>query len=101
MCPDDAAIRAVPGGVLLAVRVIPRASRTTLAGTRGEAILIRLAAPPVEDAANEALIDFLASLLDVPRRNITIQSGSHSRTKQVRVTRIDAAAAAQRLGLPA
>ena len=99
MCPDVAAVRAVPGGVILDVRVIPRATRTILAGTRGQAILIRLAAPPVDDAANEALIQFLASLLDVPRRNVTIQSGSHSRTKQVRVSGIDAVAAALRLGL--
>ena len=99
MCPDVAAVRAVSGGVMLAVRVIPRASRTTLAGTRGEAILIRLAAPPVDDAANEALIQFLASLLDVPRRNVTIQSGGHSRSKGVHVSGIDAAAAAHRLGL--
>ena len=92
-------IRPAADGVILAVRVIPRASRSVLAGTRGDAILVRLAAPPVDDAANDALIELLASSLGVPRHNLIIEAGRHSRKKQVRVRDIDADTAAKRLGV--
>jgi len=54
-------------------------------GLRGDAVLIRLAAPPVEGAANEALIAFLSEALGVPRRSIAIVSGEKSRDKRVRI----------------
>jgi len=69
----------------LDVRVIPRAKRTELAGERDGALVVRLAAPPVEGAANSALIDFLASVLDVPRGRIRVVSGEHSRRKRVTI----------------
>ena len=69
----------------LDVRVIPRAHKTELAGERDGALLVRLAAPPVEGAANAALIDFLASALDLPRRSISIVSGERSRRKRVAI----------------
>ena len=69
----------------LQVRVIPRARRTEVGGRRGKALLIRLTAPPVDEAANAALTDFLARLLDVPRRSVTIASGEQSRDKCVRI----------------
>jgi uncharacterized protein (TIGR00251 family) len=52
---------------------------------RGDAILIRLAAPPVEGAANAALIAFLSEALDLPRRNIAVIGGEKSRDKRVRI----------------
>ena len=52
---------------------------------RDGAFLIRLAAPPVDGAANDALIAFLSEALDLPRRNITIVAGGKSRTKRVRI----------------
>ena len=67
------------------VRVVPRARRTEYAGERDGALLVRLAAPPVEGAANAALIDFLASALDLPRRSIRIVSGERSRRKRVAI----------------
>ena len=70
-------------GASFAVRVVPRASRTAVDGTRGDALLIRLTAPPVDNAANDALAAALASLLDVPRRSIVIVSGQSSRDKRV------------------
>ena len=70
----------------LDVRVVPRAGRTAVAGMRGGALLVRLAAAPVDGAANEALIAFLAELLERPKRDITIISGQKSRDKRVRVT---------------
>ena len=78
-------IESTPDGVILTVRVIPRARRSGPAGVRGDAILIRLNAPPVESAANAELIDALARLLTVPKRNVTIVAGQRSRRKRIRV----------------
>ena len=59
--------------------------------------MIRLAAPPVKGAANEALVAFLSDALDLPRRNLTIVSGETSRDKRVRIEGIDEATARTRL----
>ena len=67
------------------VRVQPRASRTEIAGMQNGVLRIRLQAPPVEGAANEALVAFLADQLDVPKRLVRIVSGFGSRNKVVEV----------------
>ena len=90
-------ITAVPGGIIIAVRVIPRAARSGIAGRRGNALLVRLNSPPVEGAANAELIEVLADALAVPRRSVTIVSGAASKQKRVRIAGIDAAHAASRL----
>jgi uncharacterized protein len=77
--------------------VIPRSPRTLVDGMRGTAVLIRLAAPPVDNAANEALVAFLADRLQLPRRNITIVSGEKSRDKRVQLVGMDSDAALTRL----
>lgn len=77
-------------GVILEIAVVPRAGRTGLAGIRGGALLIRLAAAPVGGAANAELVAFLSDLLDVPRRHITILSGDKSRQKRVKITGVTA-----------
>jgi len=64
---------------------------------RGAAILVRLAAPPVDGAANDALIAFLSAALDIPRRQITIVSGERSRDKRVRIAGIGTEAAISQL----
>ena len=79
------------------IRVIPRAAKPGIAGTRDGAVLIRLAAPPVEGAANAELIDILATALDRPRRAVTIIAGERGRTKRVRVSGIALDAALARL----
>jgi len=66
-------------------------------GIRGAAILIRLAAPPVEGAANAALIALLSDVLSVPRRDVTVIAGEKSRDKRVRVAGISQELAAKRL----
>ena len=71
--------------MILTVRVIPRASKTAISGRRDDAIVVRLAAPPVEGAANDALVEYLAHLFDRPKRNISIVSGLTSRNKRVRI----------------
>ena len=59
--------------------------------------MIRLAAPPVEGAANEALVAFLSDALGLPRRSVTIISGDTSRDKRVRIEGLDEATARERL----
>ena len=90
-------IEPVIDGICINVRVIARARKTELAGTRDDALLVRLNAPPVDGAANAELLSFIASLLDVPRSAITIVSGERSRHKRLRITNIDAIAAETRL----
>jgi uncharacterized protein len=72
-------------GVAFAVRVTPRAGRTAVAGERADALLVRLAAAPVDGAANDALVDLLARLFECRRADITILSGERTRDKRVRV----------------
>ena len=91
-------IEAVPDGVVISVRVVPRAARSGLAGTRGGAVLVRLQSPPVEGAANAELIEVMAKAFQVPKRAISIVAGDHSRQKRVRIAGIDAATAASRVG---
>jgi hypothetical protein len=79
------AVREFDWGVEIDIRVIPRARRHAMAGVRGAALLIRLAAPPLGGAANHALVDFLATLLSVPRRTVRIVSGVHSRRKRIAI----------------
>jgi uncharacterized protein (TIGR00251 family) len=72
-------------GPTFAVRVVPRAGRTAVGGVRDDALLVRLAAPPVDGAANEALIALLADLFNRPKRDITLVSGHSARTKRVAI----------------
>lgn len=78
---DAPALEAREGGVLLRVKVQPKASRNAVLGEQGGRIRIALTAPPVEGAANEALVKFLASLLEVRRQQIVFKSGEHGRDK--------------------
>lgn len=71
--------------MILSVRVIPRSPKSAISGRRGDAIVIRLAAPPVDGAANGALIDYLARLFGRPRRDVSIVSGEKSRNKRVKI----------------
>src|SRR5215212_4371048 len=75
----------------MAVRVIPRSSHTAVAGVRGDAILIRLAAPPVEGAANAALLAFVAGLFHRPKRDVRLISGHSGRDKRVAVAGVSEA----------
>lgn len=83
--------------MILAVRVIPRSPRSAITGRRGDAIVVRLAAPPVEGAANDALIEYLARVFDRPKRDVSILSGDKSRDKRVRIDGLSDAQAADRL----
>lgn len=84
-------------GVLLAVRVVPRAARAGLAGIREEALLVRLNAAPVEGAANAELIEVLADVLGVPRRAVSIEAGERSRRKTLLIRGLSADEVARKI----
>ncbi len=90
-------IAAESGGCLLTIKAQPRARATAFAGMHGGALKIRIASPPVEGAANEALVEFLADLLGCGRRQVAVARGATSPHKVVRITGMDAATVAARL----
>ena len=90
-------IRNTADGVELDVRVIPRARHNMVAGIRDGKCLVRLTAPPLDGAANEALIRTLADALGLPARAIQLLSGARSRTKRVRITGLTAPEVERRL----
>jgi uncharacterized protein (TIGR00251 family) len=77
-------LREEEGALVFAVRVVPRASKSAVVGEHDGALKVRVAAPPVEGAANEELTRFLAKSLGVPTRAVEIVSGQTSKTKVVR-----------------
>lgn len=70
----------------LVLHVQPGAKQTSVAGLHGEALKIRLAAPPIEGRANEALLRFIADRFDVPLRSVELKQGGQSRHKRVTVS---------------
>jgi uncharacterized protein len=73
------------GSLRFSVSVQPRASRTEIVGLHGDALKVRLAAPPVDGAANAALVELLADVLGVPLSSVRIVTGATSRGKVVEV----------------
>ena len=73
----------------LLIHVQPRASRTEVVGWHGDAVKIRLKAPPVDGAANEELIRFLSKAIGVSRQDIQITSGHTARRKRVSIHDVD------------
>ena len=84
-------------GVSFAVKIHPRAKKNGITGDIGDALKVSLTAPPVEDRANQACIEFLAKLLKVPRSSVTIASGQTSRNKVIRVSGVAAQYVRERL----
>ncbi len=91
-------LRPSGNGLTLRVRVQPRASKDALGGEREGALVVRLTAPPVEGAANEALARFLGRTLGVAPSAVRVVSGASGRNKVVSVAGLDAATARERLG---
>ena len=94
-------IHDTPAGASFAVKVHPRARKNAITGEIGDALKLSLTAPPVEGQANEACIEFLANLLNLPRSSITITSGQSSRRKVIRVSGLSAGEVQKRLGIQA
>ncbi len=100
MDADDelrAVVTPTPGGASLKVRVIPRSGQSVFAGIRDGALLVRLAAAPVDGAANDALTAFLADELNLPRRSLQIETGSKNRIKRIKVVGVSVAGVMSRL----
>ena len=83
---DDLSLTVSADGVTFSVRLTPRASKNEIVGIQAGALRVRLTAPPVEGAANAALIEFIAERLRVRKSAISIISGERSRNKIVRVS---------------
>ena len=92
-------IEATATGVTIKVYVAPRSSSNKVMGVHNGSIKVSLTAPPVEGAANKALVEFMAKVLGVPRGAVRITSGETSRHKTVSVAGVGAQDVLKRLGL--
>ncbi len=86
-------------GAIIQVHATPRASKNQIQGLHGDAVKIRLQAPPVDGKANETLIKFLAETLGLPHRQITLLSGQTSRQKRLCIQSLTAQQVAKMLNL--
>lgn len=86
-------------GTTIAVQVQPKASRTEVAGFAGDMLKIRVAAPPVDGAANAELVTWLAKQLKVPKAKVLILSGERGRRKVVLIEDVDARTVVEKLGV--
>lgn len=82
---------------LLKLRIVPNARRNEVVGEHGDAVKLKVAAPAVEGKANEALLEYLAELLEVPRRTLSLSAGEKSRDKSIVVEGLELAEARRRL----
>ena len=94
---ETAFLQNQPDGALLRVKVQPRAPRSEVMGVLGDELKIKIAAPPVDSAANDALIEFLAAELDCPRRCVELLRGHKSPHKVLRLHGLTAASVASKL----
>lgn len=91
-------LRVGDGGITLTLHVQPGARKSELAGLHGDALKIRLAAPPVDGKANAALIAFIAERLGLPKSAVTLKSGQSSRRKVLEASGAPPDAARRLLG---
>jgi uncharacterized protein (TIGR00251 family) len=87
-----------PDGVLLSVKLQPRASKNEIVGALGGELRIKVTAPPVDAAANEALLRLLAEALDCPRSKVELVRGQTSRHKTIKLHGMNAAIVTSSLG---
>ena len=95
--PLPAWLKPQPDGVLLAVKLQPRASKIEILGVLGDELRIKVTAPPVDAAANEALVRLLAERLDCPRGKVELVRGHTSRHKTIKLHGLTADAVAAKL----
>lgn len=94
---DPAWLRIVDGEVEVRVRVVPRSSRDRIAGVLADRLKLQVTSPPVDGAANEAVVGLLARSAGVPVRSARISAGVTGRSKTVRLACEDAVRTAARL----
>jgi uncharacterized protein len=83
---EELRIQQINNAVILSVKVVPRSSKTAIAGVLGGMLKVKLAAAPEKGKANESLVEFLAETLDIKRNTITITSGHTSPVKTIQIT---------------
>ena len=86
-------------GITFAVKVHPRAQKIAITGEIGDALKLSLTAPPANGKANQACIEFFATLLNLPRSSVTIASGQTNRNKTIRVSGLSADEVRRRIGM--
>ncbi len=91
---------AADGRIRIKVAAQPGAKKTTVSGVHDGCLKIKIAAPPVEGAANDELIAFLAERLHVKQKDVTLVSGQRTRRKTFQITAVDAATISSVLGHP-
>ncbi len=91
-------IKANPYGVTVSLKVQPRASRNEIVGTIGEQLKVKVTAPPVDSAANEAVLRFLSDALDCPHQAVTLVRGGTSRSKVIAIQGLTAEQVVSKLG---
>ena len=90
-------IHARGAGVRVDLSVTPRASKNSINGVRDGRLVVKVTAPPVDAAANEAVVALMSDVLDVPRRQITIAIGATGRSKTIEITGVTETAIRARL----
>ena len=95
--PLPSYLKSVPAGVCLSLRVQPRASKNEIGEAMGDELKIKVTAPPVDSAANEAVLRLFAEALDCPRGSVQLLRGKTSRHKQVLIAGLSAESVAAKL----
>ena len=81
----DLEIRAIDGGIEVRLHIQPRAKQSGIVGIHNKALKVKITAPPVDDAANRAIIDYFSTLLGIAKSNIKIASGLKSKEKALQI----------------
>lgn len=97
---EGVTVRTTATGVRFNVRVMPRAPRTAVKGARDGRLLVQVTAPPVDDAANEAVVLALAKAFGVARRSVRIVAGERHRNKTVEIDTVTPVSRCRPVGLP-
>jgi uncharacterized protein (TIGR00251 family) len=92
-------VRETAAGLQVPLHVLPRAKHCEISGIHNGALRVKVTAPPVDDAANRAIIRFFSSLLDISKSSLTILAGSKSRNKVLQIEGISAGRFLERIDL--
>jgi uncharacterized protein len=95
----DLKIETISDGVVFTAKVVPGSSKTALAGLYDGMVKIKIAAAPEKGKANECLVEFLSKQLGIPKKYVTVTSGTISPVKKIQVMGLSAAAFMEKLGL--
>ena len=98
MKPEDLQIRETAAGLEVKLHVQPRARRCEISGIHGDSLKLKVTAPPVDDAANRAIVEFFSDLLGISKSSLQIVSGLKSREKVLRIQNLSLQTFWERIG---